>query len=54
LLAVAAHIRHRETNYDRLLAKETGRRDARAQVKDKVDEVMRRWSHNEEKDGNDL
>jgi hypothetical protein len=54
LLAVAAHIRHRETNYDRLLAKETGRRDARAQVKDKVDKVMRRWSHNEEKDGNDL
>jgi len=47
LLAVAAHIRHRETNYDRLLAKETGRRDARAQVKDKVDEVMCRWSDNE-------
>jgi hypothetical protein len=43
LLAVAAHIRHRETNYDRLLAMETGRRDARAQVKDKVDEVMHQW-----------
>ena len=45
LLAVAAHIRHRETNYDELLAKETGRSTARVQVKHKVDEVMRQWSH---------
>jgi hypothetical protein len=43
---VAAHIRHRETNYDRLLARETGRSDARAQVKHKVDDVMRQWSEN--------
>jgi len=46
-LAVAAHIRHRETNYDRLLARKTGRSDARAQVKHKVDEVMRQWCDNE-------
>lgn len=44
LLAVAAHVRHRETNYDKLLAKQAGRSVARAQVKHKVDEVMRRWS----------
>lgn len=44
LLAVAAHVRHRETNYDQLLAKQAGRSAARAQVTHKVDEVMRRWS----------
>lgn len=42
-LAVAAHIRHRETNYDELLAAESDRADARAQVKHRVDELMRRW-----------
>jgi hypothetical protein len=43
LLAVAAHIRHRETNYDELLAAEWDRTDARAQVKYQVDELLRRW-----------
>jgi hypothetical protein len=44
LLAVAAHIRHRETNYDRLLSAEWDRVDARAQVKHRVDELLRRWT----------
>jgi len=43
LLAVAFHIRHRETDYDELLAAEWDRADARAQVKHRVDEVLRRW-----------
>lgn len=43
LLAVAAHIRHRETDYDELLAAEWDRADARAQVKRRVDELLRRW-----------
>lgn len=42
-LAVAAHVRHRETNYDELLAAEWDRADARAQVKQRVDELLRRW-----------
>jgi RNase P subunit RPR2 len=42
-LAMAAHIRHRETNYDELLAAEWDRADARAQVKHRVDELLRRW-----------
>ena len=42
-LAVAAHIRHRETNYDQLLAAESDRADARAQVKHRVDKLLRRW-----------
>ena len=43
LLAVAAHIRHRETNYDELLAEEGDRREARAQVRYQVDEILRGW-----------
>src|SRR5688572_19349719 len=39
LLPVAAHIRHRETNYDELLAKEWDRRDARSRVRHQVDEI---------------
>jgi len=42
-LAVAAHIRHRETNYDELLAAEWDRADARAQVTHRVDKLLRRW-----------
>src|SRR6266498_803244 len=45
LLAVAAHIRHRETNYDQLLAAEWDRADARAQVKGRVDELLQCWQH---------
>jgi hypothetical protein len=43
-LAVAAHVRHRETNYDDLLAKGWLRGQARAKVRDRVDEVMDRWA----------
>jgi hypothetical protein len=43
MLAVAAHIRHRETNYDELLATEWDRGDARAQVRYQVDDVLRSW-----------
>jgi hypothetical protein len=43
LLAVSAHIRHRETNYDELLAAEWDRTNARAEIKYQVDEVLRRW-----------
>jgi hypothetical protein len=42
-LAVAAHIRHRETNYDELLADEWDRGEARRQVRYDVDEILRSW-----------
>jgi hypothetical protein len=41
--AVAAHIRHQETNYDQLLAQEWDRVDARERVKHDVDKVLARW-----------
>ena len=43
-LAVAAHVRHRETNYDLLLARGWPRSDARAHLRDRVDEVLKIWS----------
>lgn len=43
LLAVAAHVRHRETNYDELLAEQGDRGKARAQVRYHVDEILRNW-----------
>ena len=43
-LAVSAHIRHRETNYDSLLASGRGRRDARAKVRDQVEATLKNWS----------
>jgi hypothetical protein len=43
LLAVVAHIRHRETNYDELLAVAFDRSEARSRVKQRVDEIVRRW-----------
>lgn len=45
-LAVTAHVRHRETNYDSLLAKALSRGQARAQVRDKVEAVMAKWQRN--------
>jgi hypothetical protein len=42
-LAVRAHIRHRETNYDDLLGKAVFRGEARARVRDRVEEVCARW-----------
>jgi hypothetical protein len=42
-LAVLAHVRHRETNYDELLGKGWLRGEARAHVRDDVDRVCRQW-----------
>jgi hypothetical protein len=42
-LAVRAHVRHRYTPYDELLAQGVDRGDARASVHDAVDEVVERW-----------
>jgi hypothetical protein len=42
-LAVIAHIRHAETKYDFLLAKGYDRFDARAIVKDSVDQILMKW-----------
>lgn len=42
-LAVIAHIRHRETNYGNLLGSGWERSDARADVRKRVDEVLRLW-----------
>ena len=42
-LAVIAHIRHNETNYDELLGRGWERSDARGAVAGRVDEVLRRW-----------
>ncbi|MFN2322939.1 MAG: DUF2293 domain-containing protein [Trueperaceae bacterium] len=43
-LAVAAHVRHHETDYDRLLASGMDRREARDRVAVLVGEVLQRWS----------
>ena len=42
-LAVVAHIRHTETNYDSLLAGGYDRWDARSLVKEEVEQVMDNW-----------
>jgi hypothetical protein len=42
-LAVIAHIRHRETDYDRLLAQGYDRREARMEVESAVSKVLRSW-----------
>lgn len=42
-LAVIAHLRHRETNYDELLAEGLSRGQARAIVRDSVEEIFERW-----------
>src|SRR5207253_3474515 len=42
-LAVIAHIRHNETNYDELLGRGCERSHARSAVAGRVDEVLRRW-----------
>ncbi len=43
-MAVIAHIRHRETEYDTLLAQGYERYDARAAVRGEVDSVFVKWS----------
>ena len=42
-LAVKAHIRHRETNYDSLLSKGWARNEARAHVRDRVEAILVTW-----------
>ena len=42
-LAVVAHIRHRETKYDELLARGHDRWEARAEVEATVNQILRRW-----------
>jgi predicted CXXCH cytochrome family protein len=42
-LAVIAHIRHRETNYDELLGEGWDRSDARDAVAARIDEVLSSW-----------
>jgi hypothetical protein len=42
-LAVTAHVRHRETNYDSLLAKGWSRGEARLEVRDRVEAVFEKW-----------
>jgi len=43
-LAVMAHIRHTETEYDTLLASGCERREARAQVEETIARVLARWA----------
>lgn len=43
-LAVGAHIRHTETNYDELLARGFDRHEARARVRASVDQLLDAWS----------
>jgi hypothetical protein len=43
LLAVAAHVRHRETNYDQLLSQGYDRYEARVRIKSQVEAILRRW-----------
>ncbi len=45
-LAVIAHLRHAETNYDQLLSRGYERRDARAEVEGQVARVLAQWSRN--------
>lgn len=42
-LAVIANIRHRETDYDRLLARGYGRHESRAEVENVVRRVLQQW-----------
>ena len=42
-LAVVAHVRHRETDYDEIMAFSWDRQDARRRVAAKVDEVLDAW-----------
>lgn len=44
-LAVTAHVRHAETEYDRLLLRGVDRHDARHQVHTKVGDILDRWEN---------
>lgn len=45
-LAVIAHIRHTETNYDTLLIRGYDRHAAREEVEEKIEHVLNRWQGN--------
>jgi hypothetical protein len=47
LLAVRAHIRHRETNYDDLIGRGWERSDARSAVAESIEEVLGSWKAEE-------
>ncbi len=49
-LAVMAHIRHAETEYDALLAQGYDRGDARAQVEADVNQVLAQWTESKNVD----
>jgi hypothetical protein len=49
-LAVTAHVRHAETNYDDLLLKGIERWEAREKVYPKVHRILDRWEHDESQD----
>lgn len=42
-LAVKAHVRHAETNYDELLVRGVARYEARDNVQDRVADILREW-----------
>jgi len=46
-LAVIAHVRHAETDYDTLLAKGYERQEARAEVRETVGLILARWEGEE-------
>jgi hypothetical protein len=47
-LAVVAHLRHVETDYDHLLARGVDRHEARRRTRDEVDHVLERWQRSGE------
>lgn len=50
LLAVIAHVRHRHTKYDSLLARGTERIVARKAVNKKIESIVRDWGYVEGRD----
>jgi hypothetical protein len=43
-LAVIAHIRHKYTKYERLLARYDDRQLARGEVQGKIEDVLAKWT----------
>lgn len=42
-LAVMAHVRHKYTNYDKLLARYDDKQEARREVRGRIEEILARW-----------
>lgn len=49
-LAVIAHIRHKYTNYDDLLARFDDRQEARSEVQGRIEEILEEWEQAEQVD----